>query len=226
MSRDTAEAPLTTSATWQALAAHHAAIKDLHLRTLFADDAQRAERFTAEGAGITLDYSKNRITPETMALLVKLAEERGLSAKRDAMFRGDKINVTENRAVLHTALRAPRDAVIEVDGRNVVPDVHAVLARMADFAERVRSGAWKGHTGKRIRNIVNLGIGGSFLGPEMAYLALRLRVERRRRRFHRNDAGSRCRRDAVHRRLQDVYDARDDEQRRRGARLARRQARG
>ena len=173
MSRDTAEAPLTTSATWQALAAHHAAIKDLHLRTLFADDAQRAERFTAEGAGITLDYSKNRITPETMALLVKLAEERGLSAKRDAMFRGDKINVTENRAVLHTALRAPRDAVIEVDGRNVVPDVHAVLARMADFAERVRSGAWKGHTGKRIRNIVNLGIGGSFLGPEMAYLALR-----------------------------------------------------
>src|SRR4029079_3260235 len=173
MSRDTAEAPLTTSATWQALAAHHAAIKDLHLRTLFADDAQRAERFTAEGAGITLDYSQHRITPETMALLVKLAEERGLSAKRDAMFRGDKINVTENRAVLHTALRAPRDAVIEVDGRNVVPDVHAVLARMADFAERVRSGAWKGHTGKRIRNIVNLGIGGSFLGPEMAYLALR-----------------------------------------------------
>ena len=173
MSRDTAEAPLTTSATWQALAAHHAAIKDLHLRTLFADDAQRAERFTAEGAGITLHYSKNRITPETMALLVKLAEERGLSAKRDAMFRGDKINVTENRAVLHTALRAPRDAVIAVDGRNVVPDVHAVLARMADFAERVRSGAWKGHTGKRIRNIVNLGIGGSFLGPEMAYLALR-----------------------------------------------------
>ncbi len=173
MSRDTAEAPLTTSATWQALAAHHAAIKDVHLRTLFADDAQRAERFTAEGAGITLDYSKNRITPETMALLVKLAEERGLSAKRDAMFRGDRINVTENRAVLHTALRAPRDAVIEVDGRNVVPDVHAVLARMADFAERVRSGAWKGHTGKRIRNIVNLGIGGSFLGPEMAYLALR-----------------------------------------------------
>jgi glucose-6-phosphate isomerase len=173
MSRDTAEAPLTTSATWQALAAHHAAVKDAHLRTLFADDAQRAERFTAEGAGIVLDYSKNRITSETMALLVKLAEERGLSAKRDAMFRGDKINVTENRAVLHTALRAPRDAVIDVDGHNVVPDVHAVLDRMAGFAERVRSGAWTGHTGRRIRNIVNLGIGGSYLGPEMAYLALR-----------------------------------------------------
>ena len=173
MSRDTAEAPLTTSATWQALAAHHAAVKDAHLRTLFADDPQRAERFTAEGAGIVLDYSKNRITSETMALLVKLAEERGLSAKRDAMFRGDKINVTENRAVLHTALRAPRDAVIDVDGHNVVPDVHAVLDRMAGFAERVRSGAWTGHTGRRIRNIVNLGIGGSYLGPEMAYLALR-----------------------------------------------------
>jgi len=173
MSRDTAEAPLTTSATWQALAAHHASIRDVHLRTLFADDTQRAERFTAEGAGIVIDYSKNRITGETMQLLVQLAEERGLSAKRDAMFRGDKINVTENRAVLHTALRAPRDAVIEVDGRNVVPDVHAVLDRMADFAERVRSGAWQGHTGKPIRNIVNLGIGGSFLGPEMAYLALR-----------------------------------------------------
>jgi glucose-6-phosphate isomerase len=173
MIRDTAEAPLTSSATWQALAAHHAAIKDAHLRTLFADDAQRAERFTAEGAGIVLDYSKNRITDETMQLLVRLAEERGLSEKRDAMFRGDKINATENRAVLHTALRASRDAVIEVDGHNVVPDVHAVLDRMTDFAERVRSGAWKGHTGKRIRNVVNIGIGGSYLGPEMAYLALR-----------------------------------------------------
>ena len=173
MSRETAEAPLTSSATWRALAAHHAQIKDVPLRPLFADDAGRAERFTAEGGGLVLDYSKNRITPETVALLTRLAEERGLAAKRDAMFRGDKINVTENRAVLHTALRAPADAVIEVDGHNVVPDVHAVLARMADFATRVRTGVWKGHTGKRIRNIVNIGIGGSYLGPEMAYLALR-----------------------------------------------------
>ncbi|MDP1908990.1 MAG: glucose-6-phosphate isomerase, partial [Hyphomicrobium sp.] len=173
MSRDTTEAPLTTSATWQALAAHHAQIKDVSLRTLFAEDAGRAERLTAEGGGLVLDYSKNRITPETMALLTQLAEERGLAAKRDAMFRGEKINVTENRVVLHTALRAPADAVIEVDGRNVVPDVHAVLGRMAEFAQRVRTGEWKGHTGKRIRNIVNIGIGGSYLGPEMAYLALR-----------------------------------------------------
>ncbi len=173
MSRDETGAPLTSSATWHALAAHHAAVKDVTLRTLFADDRGRAERFTAEGAGLVLDYSKNRITAETMALLVKLAEERGLAEQRTAMFRGDKINVTEKRAVLHTALRTSRDAVIEVDGRNVVPDVHAVLDRMADFATRVRAGDWKGHTGKPIRNIVNIGIGGSHLGPEMAYLALR-----------------------------------------------------
>jgi glucose-6-phosphate isomerase len=181
MSDDAAEAPLTSGVTWRALAAHHAAIKDASLRTLFAEDPQRAERFTAEGAGIVLDYSKNRITTETIELLVKLAEARGLAEKRAAMFRGDKINVTENRAVLHTALRAPRDAVIEVDGRNVVPDVHAVLDRMADFAERVRSGAWKGHTGKPIRNVVNIGIGGSYLGPEMAYLALRPYSDRKLR---------------------------------------------
>jgi len=173
MSQDGAGAPLTSSATWKALAVHHAAIKDVHLRDLFAGDPQRAARFTAEVGGLVLDYSKNRITPETIDLLVKLAEERGLAEKRAAMFRGDKINVTEGRAVLHTALRAPRDAVIEVDGRNVVPDVHAVLDRMTDFSQRVRSGAWKGHTGKPIRNVVNLGIGGSYLGPEMAYLALR-----------------------------------------------------
>ncbi len=172
MSRSEAT-PLTSSATWQALAAHHASIKGKHLRELFADDPQRAARFTVEGGGLVLDYSKNRITPETMNLLARLAEERGVAAQRDAMFRGDKINVTEKRAVLHTALRAPRDAVIEVDGKNVVPDVHAVLDRMADFAGRVRSGAWKGYTGKPIRNVVNLGIGGSYLGPEMAYLALR-----------------------------------------------------
>ncbi len=173
MSKDGVVAPLTASATWEALADHHAKIGNRHLRDLFAEDPQRAERFTAEGAGLVIDYSKNRITPETIALLVKLAGERGLAEKREAMFRGDKINVTENRAVLHTALRAPRDAVIEFEGKNVVPDVHAVLDRMAKFADAVRSGAWKGYTGKPIRNIVNLGIGGSYLGPEMAYLALR-----------------------------------------------------
>jgi glucose-6-phosphate isomerase len=166
-------APLTQGAAWKALAAHYATLKNAHLRQLFADDQKRAARFTVEGGGLILDYSKNRITAETMALLVKLAEERGLDRQREAMFRGDRINVTENRAVLHTALRAPRDAVIEFDGRNVVPDVHAVLDRMAAFAQSVRSGAWKGHTGKPIRNVVNLGIGGSYLGPEMAYLALR-----------------------------------------------------
>jgi glucose-6-phosphate isomerase len=148
-------------------------LRGVHLRQLFAGDPQRAERFTVEGGGIILDYSKNRITDETVALLLRLAKERGLAERREAMFRGDKINTTENRAALHTALRAPREAVIEVDGRNVVPDVHAVLDRMADFSRRVRSGAWKGHTGKRIKNVVNIGIGGSYLGPEMAYLALR-----------------------------------------------------
>jgi glucose-6-phosphate isomerase len=165
--------PLIGTGTWQALAEHHAKIKNLHLRTLFADDPGRAERFTAEGAGILLDYSKNRITDETMQLLLHLAEERKVAARRDAMFRGEKINTTEKRAVLHVALRAPRGAVIAVDGRNVVPDVHAVLDRMADFADKVRSGAWTGHTGKRIKNVINVGIGGSYLGPEMACLALR-----------------------------------------------------
>ena len=173
LSHDAVEAPLTTSVALSALSAHHDAIKGRDLRALFAEDPQRAERFTAQGAGLVLDFSKNRITAETLALLVGLAEARHLAEKRAAMFRGDKINVTEHRAVLHTALRAPRDAVIEVDGKNVVPQVHAVLDRMADFATRVRSGAWKGHTGKRIRNVVNIGIGGSHLGPEMAYLALR-----------------------------------------------------
>jgi glucose-6-phosphate isomerase len=167
-----AEAP-TGSQAWQALADHHGKIKDTHLRQLFADDAGRAARFTAEGAGLILDYSKNRITDATMQLLVRLAEERGVAARRDAMFRGEKINTTEGRAVLHVALRAPRGAVIEVDGKNVVPDVHAVLDRLAAFAAKVRDGSWTGHTGKRIRNVVNIGIGGSYLGPEMAYQALR-----------------------------------------------------
>jgi glucose-6-phosphate isomerase len=165
--------PLIGTATWQALAEHQAKIKDVHLRKLFADDPGRAERFTADGPGLVLDYSKNRITDETVQLLLHLAEERKVAARRDAMFRGEKINTTEKRAVLHVALRAPRGTVIEVDGHNVVPDVHAVLDRMADFADKVRSGAWIGHTGKRIKNVINVGIGGSYLGPEMAYLALR-----------------------------------------------------
>jgi len=164
---------LTDSTAWHALEAHHAKIKDAHLRQLFADDPGRAGRFTVEGAGLSLDYSKNRITDETMGLLLDLAKERGVAERRDAMFRGDRINVSENRAVLHVALRAPHDEVIELDGHNVVPDVHAVLDRMAAFADKVRDGSWTGHTGKRIRNVVNIGIGGSYLGPEMAYLALR-----------------------------------------------------
>jgi glucose-6-phosphate isomerase len=158
---------------WKALAAHYKETKDVHLRKLFADDPGRGERFTAEGAGLFLDYSKNRVTDFTFKLLFQLAEESGVALKREAMFRGEKINITENRAVLHTALRAPKDASILVDGKNVVPEVHAVLDKMADFANRVRSGEWKGHTGKSMRNVVNIGIGGSDLGPVMAYEALR-----------------------------------------------------
>ena len=161
------------TAAWHALEAHYQQIKDVHLRQLFADDPGRGERLTVEGAGLYLDYSKNRITDETVRLLFQLARERGVTERRDAMFRGDKINITEQRAVLHIALRASKDTRILVDGHDVVPDVHQVLDAMASFAERVRSGAWLGHTGKRIRNVVNVGIGGSYLGPEMAYLALR-----------------------------------------------------
>src|SRR6202162_6371360 len=164
---------LTATPAWQALTAHHAQIKDAHLRKLFADDPGRAERFSAEGAGLFLDYSKNRITDETLRLLLQLADERGVAQRRDAMFAGEKINTTERRAVLHVALRAPRGSRIVVDGVDVVPDVHKVLDAMADFAIRIRSGAFTGHTGKRIRNVVNIGIGGSYLGPEMAYRALR-----------------------------------------------------
>ena len=164
---------LTAAPSWQALMTHHARIKDLHLRDLFADDPGRAERFSAEGAGIFLDYSKNRITDETLRLLLRLAEERGVMKRRDAMYAGEKINTTERRAVLHVALRAPRGTRIEVDGADVVPAVHQVLDAMAAFATRLRSGASVGHTGKRIRNVVNIGIGGSYLGPEMAYRALR-----------------------------------------------------
>jgi glucose-6-phosphate isomerase len=163
---------------WTALEAHHEKIEGVHLRQLFAADAGRGERMTAEGAGIYLDYSKNRVTDETLKLLLQLAEEAGLRERIDAMFRGEKINVSEGRAVLHVALRAPRDAAISVDGRNVVPDVHAVLDKMAGFANRVRGGDWKGHTGKRIRNVINVGIGGSDLGPVMAYEALKHYSER------------------------------------------------
>ena len=164
---------LTATTAWQALAAHHAQIKDLHLRKLFADDPGRAQRYSVEGGGLFLDYSKNRITDETVRLLLQLAAERGVAPRRDAMFAGEKINTTERRAVLHVALRAPRGTRIMVDGADVVPGVHKVLDAMADFAMRLRSGAFVGHTGKRIRNVVNIGIGGSYLGPEMAYRALR-----------------------------------------------------
>ena len=163
---------------WRALGAHHRELAKVHLRQLFADDAGRGERLTAEGAGIFLDYSKNRVTDETLRLLVRLAEECGLRERIEAMFSGRKINVTEDRAVLHVALRAPRDASILVDGTNVVPDVHAVLEKMAAFTDRVRSGEWRGHSGKRIKNVINIGIGGSDLGPVMAYEALRHYSER------------------------------------------------
>jgi glucose-6-phosphate isomerase len=165
--------PLTKLKSWKSLAAHSRQIRKLHLRKLFAADRNRGDRFTAVGAGLFLDYSKNRITEKTLNLLMQLAGESGLGAKRDAMFAGQKINVTENRAVLHIALRAPKNASILVDGKNVVPEVHAVLDKMAAFSNRIRSGEWKGHTGKPIRNVVNIGIGGSDLGPVMAYEALR-----------------------------------------------------
>ncbi|HET8853138.1 MAG TPA: glucose-6-phosphate isomerase [Ktedonobacteraceae bacterium] len=163
---------------WKALEEHYQKMRDVHLRTLFAQDSNRGERFTAEAIGIYLDYSKNRVTDETLRLLLQLAESSGLRERIDAMFRGEKINVTEQRAVLHVALRAPKDEVIVVDGENVVPEVHAVLDKMADFSNRVRSGAWQGYTGKRIRNIINIGIGGSDLGPFMAYEALKYYSDR------------------------------------------------
>src|SRR5213595_1552467 len=165
--------PLTARQSWKALQVHRNDIGEQHLRTLFATDATRGERLTAEAVGIYLDYSKNRITDETVRLLCRLAEECGLRERIDAMFQGDKINVTENRAVLHVALRAPRGTSIVVDGKDVVPAIHAVHDAMTDFSNRVRSGAWKGHTGKRIRNVINIGIGGSDLGPVMTYEALK-----------------------------------------------------
>ena len=166
-------APLTRRKAWKALQAHYRKVRGVHLRELFAEDPGRGERMAAEALGIYLDYSKNRVTDRTLKLLLQLAEESGLRERIDAMFRGERINVTEDRAVLHVALRAPKGASIVVDGEDVVPRVHAVLDRMKEFANRVRSGAWKGHTGKPIRNVVNIGIGGSDLGPVMAYEALR-----------------------------------------------------
>jgi glucose-6-phosphate isomerase len=164
--------------TWKALQTHYKSMQAMHLRTLFTEDPQRGGRMTMEAVGVLLDYSKNRITDETIRLLVELAKESGLPEGIEAMFRGEKINVTENRAVLHVALRAPREASIMVDGENIVRKVHAVLDQMTDFAHRVRSGEWKGHTGKRIKNVVNIGIGGSDLGPVMAYEALKYYSER------------------------------------------------
>lgn len=169
--------PLAARPAWRALQAHHTRVRDLHLRELFAGHRGRGERLTAEAAGLYLDYSKHRVTGETLRLLLALAEEADVRGRIDAMFGGDQINVTEKRAVLHIALRAPREQSICVDGEDVVPGVHAVLDRMASFCERVRGGDWKGHTGKRIRN-VTIGIGGSDLGPVMAFEALRHYSER------------------------------------------------
>jgi glucose-6-phosphate isomerase len=204
--------PLIKRPAWKALAAHYKKIKDVPLSKLFSEDAKRGQRLTVEAAGLFLDYSKNRITDETVKLLVQLADESDLRGRIAAMFSGEKINITEKRAVLHVALRAPKGASILVDGKNVVPEVHAVLEAMSAFANRVRSGAWKGHTGKRIRNIVNIGIGGSDLGPVMAYEALRHYSERGLTfRFVSNVDGidfveATHGRDALHRLLEDVHD--------------------
>jgi glucose-6-phosphate isomerase len=170
--------PLTQRPAWKALATHHKQIKNLHLRKLFAADSKRGERMTVEAAGLYLDYSKNRITDQTLKMLLQLAKESGLRERIDAMFSGEKINTTENRAVLHVALRAPKGETILVDGKNVVPEVHTVLDQITEFSNRVRSGEWKGHTGKSIKNILNVGIGGSDLGPVMAYEALKHYSER------------------------------------------------
>jgi glucose-6-phosphate isomerase len=170
--------PLKQRPAWKALAAHHKKLQKLHLRKLFASDPKRGERMTLEASGLYLDYSKNRITDETIKIFVQLARESGLDGQIGAMFAGEKINITEKRAVLHVALRAPKGETIIVEGRNVVPEVHAVLDKMADFSHRVRSGAWKGHTGRAIKNVINIGIGGSDLGPVMAYEALKHYSER------------------------------------------------
>ena len=200
---------------WKALAEHSKEIRKLHLRELFANDSTRGEKLVAEGAGLFLDYSKNRVTDTTLKLLLQLAEECDLRGRIDAMFRGEKINTTEKRAVLHVALRAPKNATILVDGKNVVPAVHDVLDKMATFSNRIRSGEWVGHTGKRIRNIINIGIGGSDLGPVMAYEALKtlhgsqphlsLRLQHRRDRLRGSYPRSRSSGDPVHRFLQNLH---------------------
>ena len=176
--KEASKRPALKRQAWRDLRSHHKEIRNVHLRWLFAEDPRRAERLTVEAGGLYLDYSKNRVTDETLTLLIRLAQESGLRERIEAMFRGDKINLTEKRAVLHTALRAPRGTSLIVDGENVVPKVHAVLDRMADFARRLRGGDWKGHTGKRIRNVINVGIGGSDLGPVMAYEALKHYADR------------------------------------------------
>src|SRR5882724_7365983 len=178
MATTTTTSSLRDTATWRALEDHAEELRETHLRDLFADDPKRGERYTVEAEGLFLDYSKNRVTDETMRLLLQLAGERGVAERRDALFAGERINVTEDRAVLHVALRAPKGQRIEFEGEDVVPKVHEVLDRMSDFADRVRSGEWQGHTGKRIRSVVNIGIGGSDLGPVMAYEALRHYTQR------------------------------------------------
>ena len=196
--------PPNQSRAWKDLTAHYKKTRGVHLRGTVCRRSQSRRAVHGQAAGLFLDYSKNRVTDETLELLLRLAEESGLRERIEAMFRGEKINVTENRAVLHVALRAPRDASIVVDGENVVPEVHAVLDRMAAFSDRVRSGEWKGHTGKRIRNVVNIGIGGSDLGPVMAYEALQalqrarhdvpVRLQRRRHRHRRSRCATSIRR--------------------------------
>ena len=224
-------APLTRRPAWAALSAHHAEIADTHLRDLFADDPDRGTTFAVEAEGIYLDYSKNRITAETLRLLLELAEQSGLAEHIADMFAGEKINITEDRAVLHVALRAPKSEKITFEGVDVVPAVHEVLGRMGEFADKVRSGKWLGHTGKPITNIVNIGIGGSDLGPVMAYEALRHYSQRDLTfRFVSNVDGTDFAEktwdldpetDAVHHRVQDVHDARDDDQRDHRPRLGR-----
>ncbi len=224
------ETRVVETAAWQSLQAHHRDAGHVHLRELFARDPGRAERFTLEAAGLWADLSKQRVTAETLRLLLALAEERGLRGRIDAMFSGQKLNVTEGRAVLHVALRAPRGQRILVDGQDVVPGVHEVLDRMADFSRRVRSGEWKGHTGQRLTTIVNIGIGGSDLGPVMAYEALRHYATRELAcRFVSNVDGTDLAeatrdldpaRHALHRRLQDLHHPGDDGERLVGPRLA------
>ena len=226
---------LIDTAAWQALGRHHADVRQPHLRELFASDPARVERLSLEAAGIHADLSKHRVTEETVRLLVAVAAAREVERHRDAMFRGEHVNPTEDRAALHVALRMPRDRSLVVDGVDVVREVHDVLDRMAAFADRVRSGAWRGHTGRPIRTVVNIGIGGSDLGPAMAYEALRalrrardrraLRRQRRRDRSRGGPPRPRARRDARDRLVEDLHDRRDDDERAEREAVAARRAR-